>query len=245
MQIDTAPHIVMGNGLAADCYIQADAVTALAELNRALDERSVKVRGFHTAQVRDRLAVAAGGPVGIRERAGPPRPARGDPGHRRRLPGEFDLVLGSGHQTDFGTMIFQRSREVLSNYGMFGAIGQAPLLTIGMIVANGGRPAFVVEGDASFLMHLPEFETACRYGFPILVVVMNDEALGAEYHKSAVQGADPELAVIPTPDLGRSRWRSAAGARSRGRLRSWPRRCAITSATPLPPSSTCASAERR
>jgi acetolactate synthase-1/2/3 large subunit len=111
-------------------------------------------------------------------------------------------VLGSGHQTDFGTMLFQRSREVMSNYGMFGAIGQAPLLTIGSIVANDNKPAFVVEGDASFLMHLEEFETACRYDIPVLVVVMNDEGLGAEYHKAAASGLDPELAVIPTPELG-------------------------------------------
>ena len=202
VQIDTSPHIVMGNGLAADCYLQADAVTALAELNQLLEERSVKIAGFHTTEVRDRLALP---PVDPSEFKG--EPGRLDPREAitvidATLPGEFDLVLGSGHQTDFGTMIFQRSREVLSNYGMFGAIGQAPLLTIGMIVGNGGRPAFVVEGDASFLMHLSEFETACRYQVPILVVVMNDEALGAEYHKARSKGLNPELAVIPTPELG-------------------------------------------
>jgi thiamine pyrophosphate-dependent acetolactate synthase large subunit-like protein len=31
---------------------------------------------------------------------------------------------------------------------------------------------------------------------------MNDEALGAELHKSAAVGLDPELAKISTPDLG-------------------------------------------
>jgi thiamine pyrophosphate-dependent acetolactate synthase large subunit-like protein len=202
VQIDTSPHIVMGNGLAADCYIQADAVTALSELNGILQERSVKVTGFHTAGVRDRLAVP---PPDTSDYEG--EPGLLDPREAIRildaeLPGEIGLVLGSGHQTDFGTMLFQRSREVLSNYGMFGAIGQAPLLTIGMIVANGGRPAFVVEGDASFLMHLSEFETACRYAIPVLVVVMNDQALGAEYHKARSKGLDADLAVIPTPELG-------------------------------------------
>jgi thiamine pyrophosphate-dependent acetolactate synthase large subunit-like protein len=99
-------------------------------------------------------------------------------------------------------MLFQRSREVQSNYGMFGAIGQAPLLAIGKLIADGKQPGFVVEGDASFIMHLPEFETACRYQVPLLVVVMNDEALGAEYHKAKAKGLDPELAVIGVPDLG-------------------------------------------
>jgi acetolactate synthase I/II/III large subunit len=202
VQIDTAPHVVMGNGAVADCFVQADAVTALTELNRLLEQRSVRLEGFRTGEVRRRLAAPLADPARYQR-----EPGRLDPREvigvlDAELPGEIGLVLGSGHQTDFGTMLFQRSRDVMSNYGMFGAIGQAPLLAIGSIVADGNRPAFVVEGDASFLMHLPEFETACRYGIPVLVVVMNDEGLGAEYHKSRAKGLDADLAVIPTPELG-------------------------------------------
>ncbi|MER5325314.1 thiamine pyrophosphate-binding protein [Streptosporangium roseum] len=199
IQIDTAPHIVMGNGAVADAYIRADAVTGLTKLSQALEGRT---EGYHTAEVLHRLTAPLVAPAEFRG-----EPGRMDPREvihvlDEEIPGEIGLVLGSGHQTDFGTMLFQRSREVMSNYGMFGAIGQAPLLTIGSIVAGGNRPAFVVEGDASFLMHLPEFETACRYDIPVLIVVMNDEGLGAEFHKAAAAGLDPELAVIPTPELG-------------------------------------------
>ncbi|HEY4456502.1 MAG TPA: thiamine pyrophosphate-binding protein, partial [Pseudonocardiaceae bacterium] len=201
VQIDTAPHLVMGNGRVADCYLQADAVTALSALTDALERRGVRIEGFHTAEVRNRLAAPLIDPAEYAS-----TPDRLDPREAiavldAELPGEIGLVLGSGHQTDFGTMLFQRSREVTSNYGMFGAIGQAPLITIGAVVAT-GQPMFVVEGDASFLMHLSEFETAVRYGLPVLVVVMNDEGLGAEYHKAKAKGLDPELAVIPTPELG-------------------------------------------
>jgi acetolactate synthase-1/2/3 large subunit len=202
VQIDTAPHLVMGNGRAADCYLQADALTALGELSRLLDERPVKLEGFHTDDVRHRLEAPLQAPSEYVDEPGLLDPREVIHVLDAELPGEIGLVLGSGHQVDFGTMLFQRSRDVLSNYGMFGAIGQAPLLTIGSIVANGGKPAFVVEGDASFLMHLSEFETACRYGIPVLVVVMNDEGLGAEFHKSRSKGLDPELALIPTPELG-------------------------------------------
>ncbi|ACU72802.1 thiamine pyrophosphate protein central region [Catenulispora acidiphila DSM 44928] len=202
VQIDTAPHLVMGNGRAADCYLQADAATALVELNRVLAERAVRTEGFHTADVKRRLDEALEPPAEYHREPGLLDPREAIRVLDSDLPGEIGLVLGSGHQTDFGTMLFQRSREVLSNYGMFGAIGQAPLLTIGSIIADGNKPAFVVEGDASFLMHLSEFETAVRYGVPILVVVMNDEGLGAEYHKAAAKGLDPNLAVISTPELG-------------------------------------------
>jgi thiamine pyrophosphate-dependent acetolactate synthase large subunit-like protein len=106
-------------------------------------------------------------------------------------------------------MLFTRPREIVSNYGMFGAIGQAPMLTMGWSAGRGNLPTLVVEGDASFIMHLAEFDTAVRYSWPVLVVVMNDEALGAEFHKAAAHGLQPELAAIPSPDLG-------AAARSLG-----------------------------
>ncbi|NEB75691.1 thiamine pyrophosphate-binding protein [Streptomyces sp. SID14478] len=201
LQIDTAPHLVMGNGKVADIYLQADAVTALTELTRELSRRAVRSQGFHTDEVREHLSARVQQPAYVSE------PGRLDPREAiwildHELPGEMSLVLGSGHQTDFGTMLFQRSRDVLSNYGMFGAIGQAPLIALGQMIARGNKPGFVVEGDASFLMHLPEFETAVRYGIPLLVVVMNDQGLGAEYHKAKAKGLDPDLATIPTPELG-------------------------------------------
>jgi acetolactate synthase-1/2/3 large subunit len=33
------------------------------------------------------------------------------------------------------------------------------------------------------MIHLPEFETAVLYELPLLVVIFNDQLLGAEYHK--------------------------------------------------------------
>ncbi|UKD57016.1 thiamine pyrophosphate-binding protein [Amycolatopsis sp. FU40] len=201
VQIDTAPHVVMGNGRVADSYVQADAVTGLEALTSALEQRGIELEGFHTADVHARLTAPLVDPAEYRREPGLLDPREAIAVVDEELPGEIGLVLGSGHQTDFGTMLFQRSREITSNYGMFGAIGQAPLLTIGAAVAK-REPIFVVEGDASFLMHLPEFETACRYGLPVLVVVMNDEGLGAEYHKASAKGLDPALAVIPTPELG-------------------------------------------
>lgn len=222
VQIDTAPHLVMGNGRVADCYVQADAVTGLTELTSALESHGIQLEGFHTPEVRGRLAAPLVDPADYHRERGLLDPREAIAILDAELPGEIDLVLGSGHQTDFGTMLFQRSREITSNYGMFGAIGQAPLITIGQVVANGGKPTFVVEGDASFLMHLAEFETACRYQLPVLVVVMNDEGLGAEYHKSKAKGLDPELAVIPTPELGpvaRSLGGGGATVRTPGELR--------------------------
>jgi thiamine pyrophosphate-dependent acetolactate synthase large subunit-like protein len=51
-------------------------------------------------------------------------------------------------------------------------------------------------------MHLAEFETMVRYEMPLLVVVMNNQALGSEYYKLDAHGMNAGLSTIPTPDLG-------------------------------------------
>src|SRR5438874_381037 len=72
---------------------------------------------------------------------------------------------------------------------------------IGTVAAT-DRPTLLVDGDASVLMHLAELETAVREQLPLLTVVLNDQALGSEYHKFHAHKMDAELATIPTPDLG-------------------------------------------
>ena len=60
----------------------------------------------------------------------------------------------------------------------------------------------MLDGDASTLMHMSELETAARLGVKLLIVVFNDEALGAEYQKFVSKKMDARAATIPTPDLG-------------------------------------------
>ena len=71
-----------------------------------------------------------------------------------------------------------------------------------MCAATGYKPTLLVDGDASTMMHLSDFDTAVRYKMPILVVVLNDQALGSEYHKMKAHKMDAELSTIPTPDIG-------------------------------------------
>jgi thiamine pyrophosphate-dependent acetolactate synthase large subunit-like protein len=52
------------------------------------------------------------------------------------------------------------------------------------------------------MMHLAEFDTMIRHKMPLLIVVLNNEALGSEYYKLDVHKMDKNLSVIPTPDLG-------------------------------------------
>jgi thiamine pyrophosphate-dependent acetolactate synthase large subunit-like protein len=72
---------------------------------------------------------------------------------------------------------------------------------IGAAVAYGGKPTLLVDGDASAMMHIQEMDTAVRYKLPLLLVVDNDEALGAEYHKLRAHDLNADLAAIPSPDF--------------------------------------------
>jgi thiamine pyrophosphate-dependent acetolactate synthase large subunit-like protein len=83
----------------------------------------------------------------------------------------------------------------------FGCVGHGLLIAMGAVTA-GKHPVVLFEGDTSIMMHLQELDTAARYKMPLLVVVMNDQVLGSEYHKLRADDLNEELAFVPTPDLG-------------------------------------------
>jgi acetolactate synthase-1/2/3 large subunit len=120
----------------------------------------------------------------------------------RLLPPDCLVVVGGGHFMAFAA-------QYLSNPGSrrfemvfdFMTTGQAVPASIGAAAAEKERLVVAVEGDASFLMHVQEIETAARSGISPLIVVVDDGALGAEYHKLRLAGRDPAPAVAVPPDL--------------------------------------------
>ena len=83
---------------------------------------------------------------------------------------------------------------------------------MGAVVATGNKPRMLLDGDASVMMHLAEFETAVRYNMPLLVVVMNNEALGAEYYKLDAHKMEKGLR---DHDAGPGQGRRAFGGRGK------------------------------
>ena len=158
--------------------------------------------GFRTPAVAERLATAFADPASFELEPGTVDPRAACATLDELMPREFGLVLGSGHQTRFPTMLLRRQRPFILAQHQFGCIGQGLTIAIGAVLATGKTPTFVVEGDAGLMMHLAEFETAVRYDLPLLVLVMNDQSVGAEYHKSVAVGLDSKLTLISTPDLG-------------------------------------------
>lgn len=64
----------------------------------------------------------------------------------------------------------------------FQSIGLGLATAIGAAVARPDRLPVLGTGDGGFLMGVAELETAVRLGLPLLVVVYDDDAYGAEVH---------------------------------------------------------------
>jgi thiamine pyrophosphate-dependent acetolactate synthase large subunit-like protein len=119
------------------------------------------------------------------------------------IPTDISLAIGSGvAAAAFGAMLCNRPRPMVLASLFYGCIGQMFPAAMGAIVANGNKPMLLIDGDASAMMHLADFDTAVRHNMPLLDVVLNDQALGAEYHRMHAHHMKSELATIPTPDLG-------------------------------------------
>ena len=65
--------------------------------------------------------------------------------------------------------------------GPSGAIGSAIPMALACKLARPGKPVFALLGDGTFGYHALEFDTALRYGLPVVAVVGNDARWNAEF----------------------------------------------------------------
>jgi acetolactate synthase-1/2/3 large subunit len=202
VHIDVKPHVMMFGGKAADCYVHADAKAGVQALLRALEKREFKSVGYRTPDVRKRLTGHYEDRTEFLIEPGYADPREVVNTLDEVVPTDISLFTGSGCTAGFSNILFRKQRPVVLASHFFGCIGQMLPAAIGGVLAMGNKPAILVDGDASVMMHLAEFETMVRYKMPLMVVVMNNQALGSEYYKLDAHGMDAELSTIPTPDLG-------------------------------------------
>jgi thiamine pyrophosphate-dependent acetolactate synthase large subunit-like protein len=186
----------------SDIHLQADAALAAQALEEQLSEQRYKQEGFRQGEVRERLIEAYQDPEAFDIEPGRLDPRRVCTQLDELLPSEVALMLGNGHQVGFGTMLFRRARSLTVSNLHFGCVGPALSTSIGAVVASDRQPTVLVEGDGGLMMFLGELDTMVRYRLPLLVVVMNDEGFGAEYHKMKASSMNKELAVFGSPDFG-------------------------------------------
>jgi len=202
VQIDSQPHLMIAGGRSADCYVQADARVGVEELEKLLAKRNFKSIGYRTPDVKQKLVNHNADRTEFEMDPGTVDPREACIALDKLLPPEIGVLSGSGMTAGFVSMLMTRRRALAQSGHFFGCIGQMLPAAMGAVVAT-GKPLVLCDGDASVMMHLAEFETAVRYNMPLLVIVMNNEALGAEYYKLDAHKMDVTTSMITTPDLGK------------------------------------------
>jgi thiamine pyrophosphate-dependent acetolactate synthase large subunit-like protein len=128
------------------------------------------------------------------------------------LPAERTVAVDSGHFMGFPPMYLRVPDPAGFVFTQaFQSIGLGLASGIGAAIARPDRLTVACLGDGGALMSLPELETLARLRLPMLVVIYNDAAYGAEVHHFRPHGHPVELVQVPDTDF--AALASAAGAR--------------------------------
>jgi thiamine pyrophosphate-dependent acetolactate synthase large subunit-like protein len=118
------------------------------------------------------------------------------------LPTERTVVVDSGHFMGWPSMYLRvPDAQGFVFAQAFQCVGLGLANAIGAALARPGRLTVAALGDGGALLALPELETLGRLGLPILVVIYNDAAYGAEVHHFRPLGQPVDLAQFPDTDF--------------------------------------------
>lgn len=113
------------------------------------------------------------------------------------LPEDTIFTVDSGEHYFFATHMLEttRSDAFIVMTGL-GAMGSSVGAAIGAAIASPDRRACVICGDGGYAMMASELETAVEHGIPIIVVVLNDHALGmVKLGHQALFSRSPSFAI--------------------------------------------------
>jgi thiamine pyrophosphate-dependent acetolactate synthase large subunit-like protein len=118
------------------------------------------------------------------------------------LPEDRTVAVDSGHFMGFPPMYLRvPDPQGFVFTQAFQSIGLGLASGMGAAIARPDRLTVACLGDGGALMSLPELETLARLRLPMLVVVYDDAAYGAEVHHFGPQGHPVELVRFPDTDF--------------------------------------------
>lgn len=115
------------------------------------------------------------------------------------LPAERTLTIDGGHFIGWpatGLNVPDPSGFLFSSAG-YQSIGLGLGMAIGAALARTDRLSVLVAGDGGFLMSIADLESAIRNDVPLLIVLYDDQAYGAEVHHFGPAGADVSIVRFP------------------------------------------------
>ena len=199
IQVDTSRE-ALGRWLHCDIGIVGDARLAAEQLLQAVPERSdadkpLRAEGFrrvlaeykperdfearHTARTID--ARIAGVELD------------------RLLPQDRNVVYDAGNFLQCAPYVSVPGPAHIKQASDFSSIGMGFGTALGYARGDPSRTTVLFIGDGAFLMTMSELETAAREAIPLVVVVMNDCAYGAELHYLRLRNMS--LSTTQFPDI--------------------------------------------
>lgn len=119
----------------------------------------------------------------------------------KMLPQDRNLVVDGGNFLGIVPYLSVPDPGCFKMIGDFASIGLAFGAALGMAKARPDKTTVMVIGDGGFLMTMGELETIVREDLPMVVIVMNDCAYGAELHFLKLRQHPVHKSVFPDVDF--------------------------------------------
>ena len=118
------------------------------------------------------------------------------------LPAERVVSIDSGNFMGYPSMFMSVPDERGFCFTQaFQSIGLGLATAIGAALAQPGRLPVAAVGDGGLMMAAAELDTVRRLGLPMVVVVYDDEAYGAEVHHFGPEGHPLDTVTFPPTDI--------------------------------------------
>jgi thiamine pyrophosphate-dependent acetolactate synthase large subunit-like protein len=211
----------IGRHRPVDAGLVADAALAAAAVEAELAGRGHTGDGYRSAALRAR--VAAEGRWRDVSYVDESHGGRIDPrtltiGLDDALPGQRIVAIDSGNFMGYPSMFLSVPDERGFCFTQaYQSIGLGLATAVGAALARPDRLPVAACGDGGFLMSVADLDTVVRLGLPMLIVVYNDEAYGAEVHHFAPDHHPLSTVQFPETDIaaiGRGFGAEAATVRS-------------------------------
>ena len=200
IQVD-AVRANIGRWLNADVAVVGDARLAAEQLLAAVPERSAADKPFHGADT-----------MRLIEAFHPQQDFQ--PANTQRtidmrtlgleldkiLPRDRNLVVDGGNFLGIVPYLSVPDPGAFKMIGDFASIGLAIGAGLGVAKGRPDRTTVMVIGDGGFLMTMGDLETVVREDLPMVVVLMNDCAYGAELHFLKLRQQPVAKSVFPDVD---------------------------------------------
>ena len=202
IQVDSVRSNI-GRWFHADVALVTDARQAAEQLAAALPARAAADKLLHSDEMRSWLArfdMASEFEPAHTPRTMDPRSLAIELG--KLLPANRNVVYDSGNFLQVVPYLPVPGPGHVRMASDFSSIGMGFGTALGFACGTPDRPTVFVVGDGSFLMNLGELETVVREDIPLVIVVMNDCAYGAELHYLQMRNMPVQKSVFPDIDFG-------------------------------------------